>query len=356
MRKSVVFALTLLGLSLLFLPSLQAEDDAWSSTKTSSMQWTRGEYTSAALKPCIVGGDFISLPVKGGAGIPIKVSPEKVLVDASLNGKVDFLAAQGERSKPITVELEYENGDKAKYTFAIAKVGGSWAMSRQCGVSAKIEGTDFLFLDDNNNGIYGEEGSDGIYYGKKEAGCQFSHIVAAGGKLFEIELSKSGKELKYRPYAGQSGKVDILKDWQGKKSPDTIIVRGIVAGTVYFDIAGKGEFVLPVGSYALVSAELPDVTIKAGNGPCFNVEPEGVASVKWGHGLEVRASLTYDSFKQKIMLNPIPKVFGADGVEYIGKFKDDGKFKFKVTQTNANGQPVGKSAFWSQTVSGSGGG
>lgn len=355
MRKRLELLAVLIGLSLLFLPALPAEEDGWVTVKTSSVQLTKGEYVSACLKMATVGGDAIAFPVKGGS-IPIKVSQDKVLIDKELNGKIDFLAAQGERSKPITVDLEHSNGDKVKYTFIITKARGSWVLNRQCGVSAKIGGSEFLFLDDNNNGIYGEEGADGVYYDKKEFGLPMSYLVTTATGLFEISLTPSGKDLKYRPYSGQVGKVDMLKEWAGSKTPTTIIVRGQAAGTVHFDVAGKGGVTVPVGNYMLVSAELPSVTVKGGNGPSFNVTEGEMASVKWGHDLTVKASFTYDDFKKKLILNPMPKIYGADGIELIGKFLDDGIIKFLVVQTNANGQPMGKAAYWSQTVGGSGGG
>ena len=301
----------------------------------------------------------LELPTKDGNGIPCMIKNGKVMIDKDLKGKMNFRAAQGEASKPFSVLLHYDNGDRLKQTYSIIKKGGGWGLKRMSGMQATINRAKILFLDDNNNGFYGDENEDAIYVGKSLYGCPLSSVVLANGALFDLKISKSGKVVEYRPYAGGDvGQVDIHKEWAGKKAPDNIIVSGKTdVGSACFDLAGKSKSLpfLPVGKYRLVVGMLPNVIIKAGNGPTFTVVKDKIATVKWGNDLKVTASASFNKKKSMLTMNPLPKVTGPEGVKYLGDYMQNGRFVIKVIPCNANGEPIGKTTRWSMTGGGGGG-
>ncbi len=348
MRRVILTAFVLAGLSLLLLPALNATGEDWKTAKTKVVQLGKTEYSSPVLKNGAVGGDFLALPVEGGKGLPIKVTPQKVNVDLDFKGKFDFVAAQGAKSTPFEVKLVYEGGEKTTHSIQVLKQGSAWVYTRASGVEASIEGAKILLLDDNNNGIFGEEGADGLYIDKKEWGAPLSRVIFVGGKLYEIEFNKSATELKYRPFEGQTGKVDLVKEWKGAKTPEAIIVQGSTqAGSVFLDLAGKGELTVPTGTYNLVSAHMSNVLIRRGNKTTFEVAEGATATMKWGLKLSVSATASLDKERKQFTVHPVPKVIGEGGEEYSGPFmSEDPKFKFIVQQTTANGKPVGRETTW----------
>ncbi|MFA4987407.1 MAG: hypothetical protein WC712_12550 [Candidatus Brocadiia bacterium] len=358
MTKRLVFGLLMGAMLFALLPVqanfLAADDAAWTSVKPSVITLSKDNPVSPAFKATSVGGDFISLPVGNPKGLPIMVNSQKIMVDKDLTGKFEFTAAQGEKSTPFQVTLVYPNGEKVRHWFVIFKDGSNWAMRRNSGVSFSFEGGKVAVLDDNNNGIYGEESEDGLY-SNDSWGAPLGRLAMINGKIFEIQINDSATELKYRPYTGPLGSVDICKEWTGKSVPKSVIVKGSTgAGTAYFDVAGKAPVSIPVGSYTLVRAYFDDVEIFPAN-TSFSTSEGNVATMKWGMKLELRASVNVDSAGKKFSILPMPQVFGCSGEQYKGAFMEGARFQYTVTCCTANGQPVGKTINWTIS-SGSGGG
>jgi hypothetical protein len=350
MNRQILLLALLLGLVAFATPALRADDNDWKTVKTKvELLPDKGDVTSPFFRPAPVGGDKLNLPVEGGS-MTIVVSAQKVMVDNTGSGKADFLAAQGDRSTPFQVTLVYGNGDKVKHTYAIFKNGSNWALKRVSGISVNMEGTKIILSDENNNGNFCETGGDAIFVGSSPWGIPLSSVVIAGGKLYEIKYNESGTEMSYRLYTGKTGKVDICKEWTGKSDPKSAIFKGSCdAGTVFIDVAGK-EVSVPVGSYGLMAAYLPDVTITGGN-TSFQASEENVATMKWGPKLSVSASLSVDPSGKKWTLSPVPTVRGVSGESYAGAFMEEGKFAFKVVMASANGAPIGREQPWSMCAS-----
>ncbi len=352
MRRTMLLAVVLAGLSLLFLPPTNAEQADWKTVKTKVVPLGKLECVSPAFKPKAVGGDRIDLPVAGGKGIPIKITPQKVLIDKDLNGKLKFTAAQGSMSKVFPVTLVYSNGDKVRHFYKITKAGSGWALVRMSALEAAVEGKRIWIIDENNNGIFGEEGEDGIYYAKKPWGWPFSNVTLIGGKLVELKLNESGKELSYRPYAGPTGKLDIFKEWNGKKKPEVVIIQGSTDdGAVFLNAAFKGAIDVPPGNYRFLVAYMKDVFIRGGNGGNFTVEEGGeAAAFKWGMPLKIQAAVSYDRRRKKFTVSPTPRITGAAGESYTGDFLNGNRVAgFKLQLATANGKPVGRPTKWTPT-------
>jgi len=351
MKRQILLLALLLGLVAFATPVLQAEDTDWKVIKTKvELLPEKSDMSSPMFRPAAVGGDKLTLPVEGGS-MTIVVTTQKVMVDNSGSGKADFLAAQGDRSTLFQVTLVYSNGEKVKHTYAIVKNGSNWMLKRMSALTASLEGTKMLMVDENNNGQFCEEGIDASFVGGSIWGIPTSSVVNAGGKLFEVKFNESGTEMSYKPYSGKTGKVDIFKEWTGKANPKVAIFKGTTeAGTIFIDVAGKGDVAVPTGSYALLAAYLPDVTISGGN-TTFQASEENVATMKWGVKLSVSATISVDPSGKKWTLSPVPMVRGVSGESYAGAFMEEGKFAFKVVMATANGAPIGREQPWSMCAS-----
>jgi len=360
--KGKLVALLLIGaLALATLPfgsmTLSADDAAWTAVKGTSTPLSKDNPISPVYKAKMISGDYIDLPVGNGKGLQVLTSTQKVLVDPNCTGKVEFNAAQGEKSSPFSVTLVYASGEKVKQSFLIfGNGGGAWYIRRNSGMSYTIDGVKFLALDENCNGIYGEENEDGLYGASDSFGIPLGRLVLANGKIYEIQINESGTELKYKPFTGALGNVDIFKEWGGKTNPNVVCVKGTTgAGTAYFNVAAKGPVPVPQGSYVLVRAYGKEVEIMPGN-TSFQVGEGETATMKWGSKLEIRATVNVDSAGGKFSILPMPKVFGCSGEQYLGSYIENPRFAFSVTCCNANGQPIGKAINWMISAPGGSGG
>ncbi|GAB4159997.1 MAG: hypothetical protein Kow00107_08320 [Planctomycetota bacterium] len=185
----------------------------------------------------------------------------------------------------------------------------------------------------------------------------YGNLLALGEKVYRIKVSRSGMKVKYSEYTGAVGKVNVTKNWGGKAVPECVVVTGATdEGKCAFDIASKGDFVLPVGEYRVLCAWLPLVRVDASKtNITFTVSESEVAAPEWGKGLKMKAQVGWDSKTSKVTLNPLPTIVGSSGEYYVGDFMEDGKFKINVDFTTANGDPVGRGTTWSKTVIGGGG-
>jgi hypothetical protein len=336
-----------LALGVIFAPALQADEAEWKAVKATVVLLNeKADYISPVFRSVPVGGDSLSFPVEGGS-LAIVVSTQKVMVDHDLNGKADFVAAQGAKSTPFTLPLTYSDGQKVKHTYAVVKAGAGWALKRMSGMSANIDGNKALFVDENNNGRFSESNEDAVFPGTELWGCPTSDLMLLGGKLYEVKTNESCTEVSYRPYAGKTGKVDIFKDWSGKTTPKTAIFKvSCESGSMFMNVATKGEVVVPTGNYNLMIAYMPEIVIQGGNAS-FSVGEESTATFKWGMKLSINAALSVDDTGKKFTLSPTPTITGIAGERITGAFMENARFAFKVTNATANGAPIGKETPWS---------
>ncbi|MDZ7814878.1 MAG: hypothetical protein U5N86_02405 [Planctomycetota bacterium] len=356
MARWVAYFLILIGLCLFSLPAVQAEEAEWDEARVRIQPIRRGELVSPASSPQMVSM-LLDLPGKDGQGFKVKIEGDKVLVDVNQSGKPDFRAAQGVMSKPFPLKLHYSDGEVVEHMFKVAQVKGGWALVRQSYIEARIGRTYVWFVDENNNGIYGEERVDGIFVDRKEYGAPYSNVIFVEGELYEVRLNSSGTELKYRPYTGPVGKVEPCENFGGKKSPEAIIVTGECdAGAVYFDVATRKDVVLPEGDYRIHVGYMENVTIDCSNAKVnFTVKNGTTAQPSWCEELKMTAQAQYNKKTKKLMLIPLPKVVGSKGENIIGDYMDDGRFKISVVPCTANGDPVARATNWSKTGIGGGG-
>ena len=356
MARKIAYFLILLGLCLFALPVVQAEEAEWDEARIRVKPIKRGERVSPVSSPQLIG-QVIDLPGKDGQGFKVKVEGDKVLVDVKQTGKPDFRAAQGTMSKPFPLRLHYRDGEVVEHMFKVTQVRGGWALVRQSYIEARIGRTYVWFVDENNNGTYGEAREDGIFVDRKEYGAPFSNVIFVEGELYEIKLNASGTKLQYRPYTGTTGAVEPCENFGGKKDPEAIIVTGECdAGAVYFDVATRKDVVLPEGEYRIYVAFLENVTIDCSKAKTtFTVKNGTTAQPTWCTELKMKAQAQYNKKTQKLMLVPLPTVFGSKGERIIGDYMDDGRFKIAVVPCTANGDPVARATNWSKTGIGGGG-
>jgi hypothetical protein len=182
MKRTLLLVILLAGTALLFVPAVKASGDDWQSAKPKLVTLGKTECLSDATKVTAISGDQIVLPVEGGK-ILVKATAQKVLIDKDNKGTPDFVGAQGQRYNSFQVNLVYGNGDKTKYTLKITKAGAAWAYIRDCALEYNVDGNKMWVVDENNNGIYGEAGADGIYVGKSDRGAKFGSLVTFGDKV-----------------------------------------------------------------------------------------------------------------------------------------------------------------------------
>ncbi len=334
------------------------DGDEWVTEKTSVVKIMKGDFVSPVLEPQLVSGDWMSLPSKDGKGIRVRFAKGNILVDKDQKGDPSFVAVSGDRANPFEVTLYYDN-ERVNHTFQFVKLGEAWGIIRKTCIEAKIAGEKIRFMDDNNNGLYGELGKDGIYYGGAGFGVPASSFVMAGGALHEVQLNTAGTEIRYRKLDVKTGKVDALAKWGGKAQLEAIIAKGSGTwGEASFDIAVRGGATLPMGSYGIIMGFYQDVIIDCRKSPLsFTVSPEGeIAEPDWGQDLKLRGSASVKGKPGTVVVKAVPTIAGNREELYIGDFQANGNLKFKVTPCTANGSPLGTATTWAIARVGSGGG
>lgn len=356
MARRLAFVLILLGLSFLVLPPVNAEDGTdWKESKTKVKQVGREDFTSPVYRIQSLG-NVLELPGKDGEGFKVKIDGDKVLVDVKQSGTPDFKAAQGTMSKPFELTLYYKDGEKVKHSYKVLQVKGGWGIVRQSFVEATIDGKSVVLVDENCNGIYGEEDLDGLFIGGKLFGCPHSNVVLINGKLFELKVNDSATVVRYRPLTCKTGAVNLGENWGGKAQPlCTVVIGKSDFGSVAMDIPNS-VVMLPEGDYRIYCSYFTDIVMNASQAKLEFVVKEGTtASPVWGKDLKMKATINYDKKNQKILCDPLPSVYGPAGEQYQGTYMDDGRFKIEVQPCSANGDPVGKGTTWSKSGGGGGG-
>jgi hypothetical protein len=149
----------------------------------------------------------------------------------------------------------------------------NWMVVRSrvgCYMKGKVLGENFVFIDDNSSGIYGDSlpyAQDGItdgeypYYtvdaiqkGKLKKAIPFSEIMSFGEKFYRVEANRTGIEFSTQEVAVDTGTVRL--DWAGGGTkPRYVVIHSLDRAGVrcFFDVAdgGKKGVVIPAGKYEL---------------------------------------------------------------------------------------------------------
>jgi len=318
-----------------------------------------------------INNNYIPLPNPQVAqGFRCNAEPDKCRLDVDGDGEYDTDLRAKENFQ--TFNIEYASGLKMPYRMRIFYQGTTssgrknWQFQRACFMTAKTPIETFTFIDDDNNGNFGDYGKDAILIGKGERmAVPFSSVILVKGKFYNISVrtldelpagrdkikNYSGMIVSLTPYTGDSGKIDLVKNLTPpEEKPSAIIIKG--GEDMYFSLTDKPTEV-PIGEYFLVSAIFGKrCRARSSEQPLCTVEKGGLAAPKWGGPFKLKISPYCEKGGEVTMVTPparlvapvygrkfidcpfikmnYPTVTGVVGEEYYAsdEFKDERGFAF----------------------------
>ncbi|GAB4167240.1 MAG: hypothetical protein Kow00107_11800 [Planctomycetota bacterium] len=329
---------------------------------------------------------FISLPnMKNAAGFAAGWSDGIFKADTDGDGKPD-----AESRKPalhLKLNLTFEDGASEPYDAWAYRYNTElgektdtqlWCWHRSCFWSGKVNGETVTLYDDNANGLYNDLMEDSIAVGGSKFAAPYTGLIILKERLFRIKLDPHGHSVSIKPYEGETGTINIVKEFskpmKGISGAKVFVVERTSEGEkVCLDIAGAKDAPVPVGKYTLKVAMLSDrIFVTAGKHAEIDVAQGQEAYFKWGgpfeldtevwcdmggYTLELERSGARPRYKQVETDAPtvkiaFPYIKGANGERYYGNpryndldnncFADEGVQTFFVTILDHKKKQVNK--------------
>ncbi|MEZ5980270.1 MAG: hypothetical protein R3F34_18940 [Planctomycetota bacterium] len=273
---------------------------------------------------------------------PIFVGTHEFATEADGENKILVATTSGSRPKAGVnasgeiLKLKAENEDGSPFIYAIrvrgAEAGGfEWSPA---GVrTGTVEGTKVAVIDRNGNGVFGEVGLDAICVGNRLGAALSSKVLRLGDDLFEYGISDDGSKLTYRPFEGETGKLDVVSEFSLKASLDAAVFTS-TSGEYSFDLSdsSKGGADVPLGTYQLTYGHVTkgsgSADIARGRMPNVVVGPTG-AVVEWG--AEVEGEPIVRRTTDEVTITPQYRLFGRGGEEYVAFLPDPSPQRFEIT-------------------------
>jgi hypothetical protein len=219
------------------------------------------------------------------------------------------------------LKLKGETSEGERFTYAIRVRGGAnggfeWSPA---GIrTGTVEGKKIMLFDRNGNGIYNDLGQDAISVGNSKGAALFGRVLMVDDALFHIEVDEQGNTLRYRPYDGETGVIDVTSEF-GLKADLESAVFSTAGGDMSFDLSGtKGEVRVPVGSYeltfAFVAKGSDTAKISRGKMEMLPVTAEQGALLEWGS--ELAGAPMVRRGGAEVTISPEYRIYGNGGEEY----------------------------------------
>lgn len=244
-----------------------------------------------------------------GTGIRVDTDGDGV-ADVDVDGKEGSLTLRGER--PTT-------GQPFQYAVRLQNQGGGWRFTSAGSLIGKIGNTKITLLDQNNNGSFADVGVDAMVVGRAKQASFLSEAVAVGDQLYAIEIDESLGRLRFSPWAGDIGTLDLASDLEAKGKLLSAIV--ISADRKHsFELSG-GATPVPPGVYRLHAGKLglgsAELGVRQGGAADLVVSAGRTVALDWGG--PARAEFAYQRKGDQLILSPDQVwYFGDAGEEYFG--------------------------------------
>ena len=106
-------------------------------------------------------------------------------------------------------------------------------------VVGEFNGVLFKVIDQDCDGRFDGIGKDALVVGRGESAAYLSEVVTVGDEMFRLEVAEDGSELRFSPFEGESGVLDVHDGYQTDGKPQRFVVRDL-SGHYSFDL-GKAS-------------------------------------------------------------------------------------------------------------------
>jgi hypothetical protein len=274
--------------------------------------------TAATLKN-VGDKQVLALPMKGKDGVLARGEEFAVEVDANGDGNFSKDERYKSNGSACVVNICYEDGTIAPYAVRFIKGGGaSWGWQRSGYWMAMVNKVPVAILDNNNNGIYDENGEDAVSVGLNGYATPLSAVINVGGTLQQLKVEANGKKIWVKEFEGEVGKLDALS---GHKSLGKLASAVFQNGQTWIDATSGKEkaMAVPTGSWELLGGAVMSATqsamMRKGNMEPVTVAKDETAKVDWGMGLKIDFDFDVNGGTVNIQVESV-HVYGQKGEEY----------------------------------------
>jgi len=264
-------------------------------------------------------GQVLPLPVQDKGGVSVKSDANALEIDGNHDGKMEERLKSDGATALVT--LQYPNGETTPYAVRVQKSGTTWNWQRSGYWVATVNKVQIGILDNNNNGLYDENGADAVSVGLNGYAIPMSDVILAGGTLYRLKVAESGKKIYVKEYDGELGKLDAVTDY---KTVGRLACAVFQNGATYLDLANSKDKAVsvPTGSYTFFGGELRArsgkecATMKTGTFAPVAVKKDETTKLAWG--MDVKIEFEFDiAGGQVSVLYSTVHVFGSAGEEYF---------------------------------------
>jgi hypothetical protein len=186
---------------------------------------------------------------------------------------------------------------------------------RACMALGKVDGTDVAFIDESNNGSYGDALEDAVRIGAAPAAQAMSDLLVVKGKVYFVRVNQAGTKAWVKPYDGPTGTVDLVSKYKGKSKPLFVMLQ---QGEVVVDASKVST--LPIGSWTLYEGLIGPTPaqcskIHAGKMKPIEVRPGEAATLAWGMPGVIEFAATKNGNQLAISTGTI-EIYGQGGERY----------------------------------------
>jgi hypothetical protein len=275
--------------------------------------------------------DELRIPNGEASGFMVDNGPFKLQIDTDGNGRTDDVV-KGVAGDAL-LKGKHEDGTKFSYAVRVRRERDSWQFA--CGglMTGKIHGVQISLIDQNNNGIWNEIGTDAMIVGKGSAASYLSKVINVKGQLLEFSVNEQGNSATLSPFQGETGVINAVEKYNSKGKL-TSAVFSSVDGDYSFELssASKG-LTVPINEYELSSAtaakSVEHVRIRRGGMRGITVKTGDERFVEWGGPLRIEFT-HYRTDEETVTVN-LPTFFGNAEEEYYDFFPGGKSPKILVT-------------------------
>jgi len=273
----------------------------------------------------------VQIPNGEADGFVVDNGPFKLQIDTDGNGRTDEVV-KGISGEAL-LKGKHSDGTKFQYALRIRKNQDNWQFACSGMMTAKVNGIQVAIIDQNNNGIWNEIGTDAMIVGKSSAASYLSKVINVKGELFTLAVNAQGDSATLQPYQGESGTINVVEKYNSKGKLTSAVFTS-VDGEMSFDLAqAKNGLRVPINEYELSSAtaqkSVESVRIRRGSMRGITVKNGDEQVVAWGGPL--RIEFTHHRTDPENVTVNLPTFFGDAEEEYYDFFPGGKSPKILVT-------------------------
>jgi hypothetical protein len=282
--------------------------------------------------------NFTKLSGELPGGFRVDLTGTKLLVDAdgdgvcerTVEGKLDDF---GTRHAMVTCR----KGEGPVRGFRLRDEGQGWHFAPGGAAIGKLGETKLQIIDQDNDGRFDGFGTDAMVVGTGKRAMLLSEVVNIAGELYALEVAADGSSMKWTPFVGETGELDLTTDLKTEAKLLTAVVVSL-DGQRSFDLANApAGMKVPVGDYRIHSGQLglgkATVTVKTGKAGLLTVSAGVVTRLDWGG--PTHAEFAFQRRGNQVAFSPDAVwYYGSAGEQYSGWTPIGKSPEFTVTERN----------------------